>query len=282
MNATEEELKILAGTDKTGTSMYGLAQAAKAKGLNAVGMMLSVNEVKPGNIVYYIYGDINHYSIFTSINDTTVYLRDTFRGNFEMALADFTSAYIQDTAINYGYALVVTSDLTDPQLNNSNTLTNDEMKTVVGTGSAISTWTTGNARIRGIANWVVANYGRDPYSIGRGIFNWVDANIRWHNHKNTQYSVDTVLNKGLGNCCEQARLVVCIARAAGIPYFDVRYVHRPSAGHVWAQIRYSSAWNGWVDIDCSWHGSYYGFYMDRAVWRPYPNEGRNYYYALPF
>ncbi|MBM4240079.1 MAG: hypothetical protein FJ150_00100 [Euryarchaeota archaeon] len=36
IKATEQELMNLAGTDENGTTMYGLAEAAKAEGLNAV------------------------------------------------------------------------------------------------------------------------------------------------------------------------------------------------------------------------------------------------------
>ena len=50
INTTEEELANLAGTDESGTTMYGLAEAAKAKGLNAIGMKLSVDDLKKNNI----------------------------------------------------------------------------------------------------------------------------------------------------------------------------------------------------------------------------------------
>ncbi|MEW6655110.1 MAG: cysteine peptidase family C39 domain-containing protein, partial [Bacteroidota bacterium] len=46
-NSTEGELKVLAGTDTSGTPMHGLSEAAKAKGLSATGMKLSVDDLKP-------------------------------------------------------------------------------------------------------------------------------------------------------------------------------------------------------------------------------------------
>jgi len=53
-NVTESELKVLAGTDVSGTTMHGMAQAAKAKGLSAVGMRLSIDELRPDMIVHVI------------------------------------------------------------------------------------------------------------------------------------------------------------------------------------------------------------------------------------
>src|SRR5690606_18424056 len=52
VNATQEELATLAGTDETGTTMYGLAQAAQSKGLIAKGLKLSVSQLKTNNIVF--------------------------------------------------------------------------------------------------------------------------------------------------------------------------------------------------------------------------------------
>ena len=52
INSTEEKLVILAGTDESGTTMHGLVQAAQSKGLSATGMKLSVDDLKPNNIVH--------------------------------------------------------------------------------------------------------------------------------------------------------------------------------------------------------------------------------------
>ncbi|MEN4006038.1 MAG: cysteine peptidase family C39 domain-containing protein [Methanobacterium sp.] len=40
IGVTEQELKVLAGTDTSGTSMYGLVRAAKAKLSNAPKIMI--------------------------------------------------------------------------------------------------------------------------------------------------------------------------------------------------------------------------------------------------
>ena len=52
ITVSQDELATLAGTDESGTSMYGLAQAAQHEGFNAYGLRLSVNELEPGDIVY--------------------------------------------------------------------------------------------------------------------------------------------------------------------------------------------------------------------------------------
>jgi len=67
LNVTEHELKVLAGTDQTGTTMYGLAQAAQSKGLNAVGMRLNVDELRPDNIVHVIIDGTPHYSVVKTL-----------------------------------------------------------------------------------------------------------------------------------------------------------------------------------------------------------------------
>ena len=63
VNATEDELAQWAGTDETGTTMYGLAQAAKAKGLNAMGFRLTTDQLKPDYIVVLKINGVDHYNI---------------------------------------------------------------------------------------------------------------------------------------------------------------------------------------------------------------------------
>jgi predicted double-glycine peptidase len=52
INVTEQKLMVLSVTDKLGTSMCGLVRAAQSKGLSATGMKLSVDDLKPNNIVF--------------------------------------------------------------------------------------------------------------------------------------------------------------------------------------------------------------------------------------
>ncbi len=77
INVIQDELAILAGADETGTTMYGLIQAAQAKGLIAKGLKLSVEQLRTNNIVFLTVNGEGHYSIITNITNTTVYLADT-------------------------------------------------------------------------------------------------------------------------------------------------------------------------------------------------------------
>ncbi|MEG3224097.1 MAG: hypothetical protein BME94_00880 [Methanobacteriales archaeon Met13] len=76
INATEQELMNLAGTDENGTTMYGLAEAAKAKGLKAIGMKLSVDDLKPNYIVFITADGGPHYSVVKEITADKVLLAD--------------------------------------------------------------------------------------------------------------------------------------------------------------------------------------------------------------
>ena len=164
INTTEQELATLAGTDESGTTMYGLAEAAKAKGLNAVGMKLSIEELKKNNIVYVTIDGGPHYSVLKEVTDTGVLLADPSLGNIEMSKEEFAGVYS-------GNVLVITdpnvqaqevsnstqvngttkqinnetnqisgntssepvTDTTNLQPQNTETLTNDEMQSIKAT-----------------------------------------------------------------------------------------------------------------------------------------------------
>ncbi|MDZ4172269.1 MAG: hypothetical protein CVV28_11100 [Methanobacteriales archaeon HGW-Methanobacteriales-1] len=125
VNTTEEEIVNLAGTDLTGTTMYGMLQAAQSKGLIAKGLKLNVNELRTDNLVLLAIGDQGHYIIVKNVTNTTVYLADTSMGNMEMSLEKFNSLYS-------GNALVITNNVNNPQLNNTNAMTTSEMKIAKG------------------------------------------------------------------------------------------------------------------------------------------------------
>lgn len=295
INISQDELASISGTDDNGTTMYGLAQAAQKQGLIVKGLKLKVNELQPWNIVYLIMDNRGHYSITTSITDTTVYLADSDSGNINMSLADFTAAYIQNTTNCYGYALLITNNSANPQLCNNYTLTDNEMRVIKGTGSIISEWNNGqnNARIKSIAKSILCNFSGSWKIYGLGIFQWVDSHIKYHDHYNTHHSINQVLDSGYGNCVEQARLCVCLARAMGISYYSVRFVHKPERyysdyygghkkfpGHVWAQIKWGPGPMDWIDLDTSWSYSIYGWFVDPVTWNQ--KGARDYQWTLNY
>jgi parallel beta-helix repeat protein len=122
-NVTDTEIADLAGTDKSGTTMYGLVHAAQVKGLNATGMILPVNQLKPNYIVLLTVDGLYHFSVIKDINDTMVLLADSAFGNINMTLESFTAQYS-------GYVLVTTNSTNTA---NGTLLTNEQMKTIVGT-----------------------------------------------------------------------------------------------------------------------------------------------------
>jgi parallel beta-helix repeat protein len=129
INVTQDELASLAATDESGTSMYGLVHAAQSKGLNAIGMLLSVDQLKPNYIVLLITANGLHYSVITRITNDTVYLADSSFGNINMTLEDFTAIYS-------GYALIITNNSTNNSTNNTingTLLTNEQMQNIKGT-----------------------------------------------------------------------------------------------------------------------------------------------------
>lgn len=281
INISQDVLAATAETDDNGTTMYGLAQAAKQQGMTAKGLKLTVNELKPWNIVYLTIDNKGHYSIITSITDMTVYLADSDSGNINMTLTDFTAAYVQNKTNGYGYALVITNDSTNFQLCNNNTLIDNEMKSIKGTGQG---WYPSNPLVKALAKKILHDAGnpRSAYSKGLAIWNWITSHIPYHYHLNTyhSFSMVTIYHSG-ANCCEMARLVVCLARAMGL---TARYVYKPPGyykdyhngqksypGHYWAQIQFE---NGhWQDLDCTllYDGAqYYGGFMDNYI----PSYGR--------
>ncbi len=156
INVSQDQLATLAGTDESGTTMYGLVQAAQDEGLTAEGLELSVDQLEPGNIVYLTINGMGHYSVITNITSTMVYLADSTLGNINITLANFTAIYS-------GYALVITNG-TNTQ--NGTVLTNDEMENIKGEGCGCDS-PTAPANTQNIIN------NSSSYSEGSsGNFNW--------------------------------------------------------------------------------------------------------------
>ena len=83
------ELARLAGADGKGwTSMYGLAQAAKAYGLEAVGYRLSLEELKDIHLpaIAHVKGD--HFVVLLSCGSSYVRIIDNDR-QLDMSISDF-------------------------------------------------------------------------------------------------------------------------------------------------------------------------------------------------
>jgi len=138
-NVTEQELKVLAGTDVSGTTMHGMAQAAKAKGLSAAGMKISTDELRPNNIVHVTIDGTPHYSVVREVTENSVKLADPSLGNIELTREKFSEIYTGNALVMEapGVSVNETSSQTNNtdasvQSQNSQTLTAETMKTIRG------------------------------------------------------------------------------------------------------------------------------------------------------
>jgi predicted double-glycine peptidase len=141
INTTEEKLMILAGTDGNGTSMYGLARAAQAKGVSATGMRLSVDDLRTNHIVHVILDGEGHYSVVREITETSVYLTDPSKGNIVLSREEFSAIFTGNVLVISGLLnqteTTNQTNITAPvsvQPENSQTLAAEEMQTVRGRG----------------------------------------------------------------------------------------------------------------------------------------------------
>lgn len=110
--------------------------------------------------------------------------------------------------------------------------------------------------------------GSNPYETGNNIFNWLRDNIDYSFYYRTKYSAKNTLKYRLGNCADQAHLIVAMARTSGLPARYVRgtckfVISGHVYSHVWAQIWIKG--RGWVTADTS---SYLNSFGVIRSWNP--------------
>ncbi len=100
--------------------------------------------------------------------------------------------------------------------------------------------------IQNIAKNITKNLENPTRSeIAMTVYNWVNDNVEYENpvyYESKHYASQTAKLKR-GNCCDQARLVIALCRAAGIPQYATEY-HNANVkmmggkitGHVWPVI----------------------------------------------
>ena len=170
INITQDQLAALAGTDKNGTTMYGLAQTAKQQGLIVKGFKLTAAELKPGNIVYLTVNGKGHYSVISKMTNTTVYLADPNIGNINMTLSNFKAAYSGNT-------LVITTNTNDKQLTSGIKLTNEEMQKIIGKKYDVD-WPRTGVKLAGCAMIAFGVLTLDPIPVIGGIATVSSAYVR--------------------------------------------------------------------------------------------------------
>ena len=93
ISTEESELAVLAGMDERGfTSMYGLVQAVKAKGLEAIGYQLSIEELNsvPFPVIAHVKG--NHFVVVSAYNPPNVTVIDN-RHKSDIITSDFAQMW---------------------------------------------------------------------------------------------------------------------------------------------------------------------------------------------
>ena len=84
-----ETIAKLAGITDSGTTMYGLAEAARQLKLNAVGRKLTLADLEARRKPLIAYLKPNHFIAVTSMNNKEVSFSDQSGNNLKMALGDF-------------------------------------------------------------------------------------------------------------------------------------------------------------------------------------------------
>ena len=103
-----------------------------------------------------------------------------------------------------------------------------------------------NDAIKKIAN-KLASGKKTTCAKAKAIMNYVAQHIEYENYSNTKYKATGTLQRGAGNCCDHANLIVSMCRVLNIP---ARYSHGQNClfnsgkryGHVWAQILVDDIW----------------------------------------
>lgn len=99
----------------------------------------------------------------------------------------------------------------------------------------------------------------------RALYDWVYANTSYEGYGNSRYGALGTLNRRKGNCCDNANLMVAMARSIGI---QARYVHAAKSpgkpyGHVWAEYMIDGKWFT-VDTGASRRTHYWGKHSNYA------------------
>ena len=103
----------------------------------------------------------------------------------------------------------------------------------------------GNSNIKSLVNSLTSGLTTD-LAKAQAIYNYVRDSISYSFYYNTKYGATGTLSSKTGNCVDQAHLLICMYRTAGLA---ARYVHGTckfssgsTYGHVWAQVLVGNQW----------------------------------------
>ena len=89
IKTTEQAIATLAGTTPTGTSLHGLAQAADSLGVKAIGMELSLEELKGAKTPLIAHLNGGHFVVVVSVHKGELTVIDPAKGVKSVAPVDF-------------------------------------------------------------------------------------------------------------------------------------------------------------------------------------------------
>ena len=87
----------------------------------------------------------------------------------------------------------------------------------------------------------IAKIGNSEYDNLKLLYNWCNKNIGYVGYSNSQRGALKTLNKRGGNCCDNANLMIALARSIGI---KARYAHAKQGanGHVYGEYYVKAKW----------------------------------------
>ena len=108
----------------------------------------------------------------------------------------------------------------------------------------------------------IVKKGNTDYQNLKLLYNWCNKNISYVGYSNSQRGALGCLNKRGGNCCDNANLLIAMARSIGI---KCRYCHAKagSQGHVYGEYYVNKKWlvvdTGTRNTSKYWGGHWNGF-----------------------
>lgn len=108
----------------------------------------------------------------------------------------------------------------------------------------------------------IAKKGNTDYQNLKLLFNWCNKHIDYQLYANTKYGASGTLSRRKGNCCDNANLLIAMARAIGI---KARYCHARSSkgGHVYGEYYVNKKWivcdTGTRSDTKYWNGHWNGY-----------------------
>lgn len=108
----------------------------------------------------------------------------------------------------------------------------------------------------------IAKVGNSDYDNLKLLFEWENKNVAYEGYANTKYGASGTLKKRKGNCCDNANLMIALARSIGI---KCRYCHSRNSkgGHIYGEYYINKKWivvdTGTSSSTKYWNGHWNGF-----------------------